>query len=411
MGLISRIRDYRSTRYTANLTRSIDSFADHPGLTEQLLAVQGLRSQPYRTVAVRELLSVPAIERALTLIASLIGQLPMQGWRQGQLMNPTPTTIARPDPFLTPRDFKYGIGWNMASRGEAILYAASVIQGEPVTVLNLPLAEVQVDWKDGSQLERKYSWRGRELDGDRVKHCFYAYRPGELRGVGPLQMVGAAFSVAVEADEWAARYFAEGGLTLTHLHSEAGLTDEEADAIRDRWISNRSAVRVTSGGVLTAAALGTSPKDAQMVEQRMHNKGEVATAFGIPGKLLEYAMSGSSLTYENVGDLMTEFARMTLSPSYLVPIEQTFSDFLTRSTIARFDLSELQRADPMTRYEIHKIAIDSGIYDAAYAAASEGIDKGAPSMVTAPIPAPQASAAGIPSADGSGATFAPRTIN
>lgn len=367
-------------------TRSIDSFSSMPGLTEQLLYAQGLRSQPWRAMTPRDALTVPAYQRAVTLIAGLMGGLPLQSYRNGALENPTPRIVARPDPFQIARNFLFGIGWNMASRGEAVLYAAGVDgDGEPVSILNLPLHELQVEWWDDSQLERRWSWRGRELARERVRHIPYILQPGELRGVGPLQLTGAALSVAVEADEWAARYFGEGGIVATHLHSESRLSDKEADAIRDRWIEQRSSVRVTSGGLLTAATLGADPKQLQLVESRLHSRGEAAVAFGIPGKLLEYAAQGSSLTYENVGDLLTEFARATLSPMYLVPVEQSITDLLVRSRTVRFDLMELLRPDPKTRFDIHAIAIDKGIYPPEYAAQVEGIVPGAAS--TAPIPA------------------------
>lgn len=377
-------------------TRSIDSFADAPGLTEQLLAIQGMRDVPYRTMSVRQALSVPAVMHSVQLIAGIIGSLPMLAYRNGVQMNPTPRLVARPDPFTTVRGFLFGTGWNMAARGEAIHYAAAVDADEAaLTILNLPLAEVQVDW-DERQLERTYTWRGRALDAARVRHIRLFDIPGELRGLGPLQLMGAALSVAAEADEWAARYFGEGGLTAVHLHSEAKLTDAEADAIKARWIERTSAVRVTSGGVMTAAPLGIAPAEAQLVESRMHSRGEMAVAFGIPGKLMEYSAAGSSLTYQNVGDVMTDFARQTLSPMYLVPIEQAMTDFLTRSTVARFDLAELLRADPKTRYGIHQVAIASGIYPAEYAAAAEGVIPGASG--TMPAPAPGDVPDGLPSA-------------
>lgn len=380
-------------------TRAIDSFADAPGLTEQLLAAQGLRSQPFRAVSVNELLSVPSIERAVTLIAGLTGSLPLLAYRNGAPLIPTPRIVARPDPFCTARNFGFGVGWNLATRGEAILYAAAIDgDGAPVSILNLPLHEVEVTWRDDLELVRKYTWRGRELDSARVQHVFYVYRTGELRGLGPLQLVGAAFSVAVEADEWAARYFGEGGLTSVHLHSEAKLSDPEADLIKQRWIDQRSSVRVTSGGVLGASNLGINPQDSQLTESRMFGRGEAAVAFGIPGKLLEYAASGSSLTYENVGEVMTDFARATLSPMYLIPIEQAITDFLTRSTVARFDLDQLQRADPKSRYEVHAIAIDKGIYPPEYAAMIEGITPGA--VVTAPAPPAATESVPVPSAQG-----------
>jgi hypothetical protein len=134
----------------------------------------------------------------------------------------------------------------------------------------------------------------------------------------------------------------------------------------------------------------------------MHSRGEAAVLFGMPGKLLEYAEQGSSLTYQNVGDLMTEFVRTTLAPSYLVPIEAALTDFLVRRRTVRFDLSELQRADPKTRFDIHAIAIAQGIYDAQYAQVAEGIAPGAATTAPTPGPGPIPS---IPDAYGVGTTI------
>lgn len=365
--------------------RSIDSFADSPGLTEQLAAAQGIRLTPWRARGIREALGTPAIGRAVELIASLVGQLPLRSYYDGQLETPSPRIVARPDPFQSSRDFKFGIAWNMASRGTAVLYAAAVDNERvPLSILNLPIHECQIEW-DARKIERVVKWRGRELERERVRVIRLDAVPGEAWGSGPLQRTGAAVSAAVEADEWAARFFAENGVTATHLHSQAKLTSDEADAIADRWKEKTSSVRVTSGGVLTAAPLGTTPRDAQLMDARMFGRGEAAVMFGMPGKLLEYAMSGSSLTYQNIGELLTEFARVTLIPLYLAPIEETLTDFLVRRRTVVFDVDQLQRPDPKTRFEIHKTAIETGIYDAEYAAIQEGIRPG--SGATAPVPA------------------------
>jgi HK97 family phage portal protein len=382
------------------LTREIDPEAE-PGLTEQLLYVQGIRSQPWRALSITEALTIPAVFRANHLVASLVASIPLRSYQDGALID-SPRLIARPDPFTPRRRFYYGVGWHLASRGESILYAAAVEadRRQALTILNLPLREVEVEWADDRQLEKRYSWRGRPLDSWRVKHLAFVMEPGELRGKGPLQIVGAALGAAAEADEWAARYFGEGGLTAVHLHSETKLLDEEAEAIRKRWIDTKSAVRVTSGGVMTASPLGTPPAEAQLIEARLHNRGEVAVMYGMPGKLLEYGAPGSSLTYENVGDLMTEFARTTLSPTYLTEIEEAMTDYLPRAMTTRFDLDDLQRADIKTRYDVHSIAIETGIYDAAHAAREEGITPGDPDR--APVPAAGPEPGGIPSAQAAG---------
>jgi HK97 family phage portal protein len=399
MGIRDRVVEFVRARDLS--TRSLDSFEDHPGLTEQLLAVQGIHSTPWRSLGVAEALAVPAYGRAVQIIASLVGALPLESYYDGALERPTPRIVARPDPWQTARDFQYGVAWNMASRGTAILYAAAVdTDGEPLSILNLPTAECQIDW-DERHIERIVTWRGRALATARVRIVRLDPVPESAWGSGPLQRTGAAISAAAEADEWAARYFAEGGVPATHLHSQAKLTDAEAEAIRSRWQERASTVRVTSGGVMTAAPLGVSPHDAQLLDARMHSRGEAAVLFGMPGKFLEYAEQGSSLTYQNVGDLMTEFVRTTLAPLYLSPIEAALTDFLVRRRSVRFDLAELQRADPKTRFDIHAIAIAQGIYDAQYAQVVEGIAPGASSTAPTPGPGPIPS---IPDAYGVAAT-------
>lgn len=399
MGLADRLARFLGDDQL--LTREIDPGAE-PGLTEQLLYVQGIRSQPWRALSVQEALTIPAVFRANHLVASLVASIPLRTYQAGALLDPAPRLIARPDPFTSRRRFMYGLGWYLASRGEAILYAAAVEadRRQALSLLNLPLKEVDVEWADDRQLEKKYTWRGRVLDPWRVRHLAYVMEPDELRGRGPLQLVGAALGAAAEADEWAARYFGEGGLTAVHLHSETKLLDEEAEKIRERWISTRSAVRVTSGGVMTAEPLGTPPAEAQLIEARLHNRGEVAVMYGIPGKLLEYGAPGSSLTYQNVGEVMTEYARTTWSPTFGTEIEEALTDFLPRSMTARFDLDDLQRADVRTRYDVHAIAIANNIYDAAHAAQEEGVVPGDPDR--APVPAPGPEPTGLPSAQAAG---------
>jgi HK97 family phage portal protein len=361
--------------------RAIDSFEDHPGLTEQLLAVQGIHASPWYPLSIRQLLGIPAVWRGVNLISGLVGSLSLLAYRDGALMPAQPRLVQRPDPFGTPRDFYMGTAWNMVTRGEAIWYhGATDTDGEVLSLLNLPLNEVVVDW-DENRWARKYTWRNKEIPSSRITHIRKAAEPGEARGVGPFQLCGAALSAAAEADDWAARYFAENGVTAVHLHSEAKLTDAEADTIRRRWIERDSPIRVTSGGVVRTQVVGTEPEAAQLLQTRLHARGEVAVMLGIPAKLLEYAQSGSGLTYQNVGDVMTEFVRQELAPGYLEPIEQAMSDLLTRRTIARFDVSGLQRADPKTRYEIHAIAIAQGIYDAAHAQVEEGLAPGSPELM------------------------------
>ena len=89
---------------------------------------------------------------------------------------------------------------------------------------------------------------------------------------------------------------------------------------------------MTAGG-LDAEAFQTNPEQAQLLESRQHSAADVATMFGMDADLLNAAVSGSSLTYQNVGQRLDNFIRTTLAPNYLEPIEHGISERLTRTTV------------------------------------------------------------------------------
>ena len=68
---------------------------------------------------------------------------------------------------------------------------------------------------------REYKWRNKTIPTDDIEHGFFLRDVGGLRGMGPLQLCGAAVSAAVEADEWASRFFGRGGVPSVVLKTAA----------------------------------------------------------------------------------------------------------------------------------------------------------------------------------------------
>jgi HK97 family phage portal protein len=215
-----------------------------------------------------------------------------------------------------------------------------------------------------------------------------------FRGIGPLQLCGAALSAAVEAEAWAANFYAEGGYPSIYMRVQQGFEDEnEAERFKEKWVSTpHNTPRLVEG----ADEVGTLPVDeagSQMLNARTLSFGQAALMFGLPGSMVEYVQSGASLTYQNVGQRFDDFVKGCLWPNYLEGSEQAIGDLLPRSWSARFDVDQFTRPDPKTRAEIHAINITSGVYDVAYAQRAEGIIPG--SIETAPVPpAPPASVPG-----------------
>lgn len=380
------IATVRMTRHAALQTRAIDSFTDHPGLTEQLLAIQGLSTTTWSPPSIREAMSVPAVFRAVTFISNLVGSLTLEAWRNGVKMETPPRLVSRPGVFATTRDFLRDTAYSLASRGEYIWWAVDRDDdGLTSKLLLLPPEEVHVTRDEKMPLLWKYRWRNKDIPAADIEHGTFAREPGALRGMGPLQICGAALSVAVEADEWAARFFRRGGVPSVVLEAVVQLSAAESERLVEQWLLRESnEVRVASGGV-KPSPFQVDPENAQLLQSRQHAAANVATMFGMDADLLNAAVSGSSLTYQNVGQRLDNFIRTTLAPNYLEPIEHGISERLSRTTVARFSLSTLLRADVKTQADVYSVLVNAGM-DPAQASSIAGID----SLVdTLPIPAPE----------------------
>ena len=371
-------------------TFGIDSFTDSPGLTEQLAAVQGIRLDSWNPPSIREAMTVPAVFRAVSLIANTVGMLLMQAYRDSRLMAEQPILVTRPGLIGTPRVFWRDWAYGLATRGEKVIRIVDRdADGKPRKLMLLPGREVTVEWDPKLPWEKRYRWRNMPIPASDIHHSTFLEDEWALRGMGPLQLCGAALSAAVEAETWAARFFAEGGAPATVGKVPSRLTKDEAKRLRDQYLDPEgdgtgrgNSFRVADSG-MDIEAHQVNPEAAQLVESRKHSASSVATMFGMNAHLLNVSEAGSSLTYQNVGEVFTDFVRSSLAPNYLVPIEEGISDMLPRSTVARFNVSELYRADLKTRADVFSTLITAGMPDPE-ARETSGFDQ---SAELAPIPA------------------------
>jgi len=391
--------------------RAIDSFVDYPGLTEQLLRVQGLSPRPWRAASITEALGVPALKRAVVLISNTVGSLTMEGYREGGKMPEGPRLITRPDPNCDAQDFYRDTAWNQATRGEFVWWIASRDNdGLATALVVVPLAELNVEANPRNRLRPTYTWGDIKSTrwtpanpSGQFVHKVYARDPGDLRGRGPLQMCQAAVSVSVEAQEYAANFYAENGVPSWWAKAAGALSEDpetgrhEADILRDQIIGrDNNTVMVTDDGIEDLKQFPVDVASVQALAARDYQNGDAARIFDMPGPLLEYSASGSSLVYGNRTDLWKDFLASCLSPNYLEPIEHAMSDLLTRSTVARFNRKPITEPDIKTRYEVHAIAIEQGIYTAEVAASEEGYLPGDSEYKPMPFAPPAAAVTAIP---------------
>jgi HK97 family phage portal protein len=338
---------------------------------------------------VQEALGIPAILNAVSMLSSVVGSLSMEVLRNGVRID-RPSLISRPNPLTTPRDFFRDVTYSMATRGEAWLWIAKRDSDRSALAL-VPLNPVQVyiDLRNG---RRVYRYADKEIPEDDLIQITYLRELGAVRGSGPLQLAGAAVSVAFEAQEWAANFYAQGGFASTVIKHASELDPtvdpdglNEAQRLLAQWEERQAnnVTRVIDQNIESIEHHEPNEAGAQMLTSRMYQNGEVANMFGIPGALLEYNQPGASLTYRNNEMLMRQFVDLCLSPRYLEPIEQVMSDLLPRNQIAQFDRAGLLRADVKTQYDVAALGFEKGVLERDEARAIIGLE---PSLDVEPIP-------------------------
>jgi HK97 family phage portal protein len=351
--------------------------------------------------SVRMALGVPAILRCVTLISNTAGALSMNGIRDGVTVpaRDRPRLIVRPNPLTTPRVFWRDSAHWKATYGEQWWWVAKR-DSDGLAISLVPVAPYEVRVEEDPR-DARYPvvwWRDRRMPrGDMALDTLMPDPDHPFRGVGPLQLCGAAVSAAVEAEHWAASFYAEGGFPSVWAKPEVPFVDEdEATKFKQKWVSNPHNTPIVIEGIEEVGTIPVDEQGAQMLNARTLTFGQAALMFGLPGSMVEYVQSGSSLTYQNVGQRFDDFVKGCLWPNYLEGTEQAMTDLLGRSWVAEFDTDRFTRPDPKTRMEIHQIAIAAGVYDAAHAQRQEGIVPG--SIETAPIPPspPAAVPTGLP---------------
>lgn len=381
--------------------RAIDSFTSYPGLTEQLLAVQGLTARPWRFPSIAEALGVPAIFGAVQLISGLVGSMTMRALRNEVELPPAdrPRIIVRPDPFTIPREFYRMTSYNLATRGEAWWWVAARDTDDlPLSVINVAPHEVTVEDNRDDPRFPILKWRDKVMPNRDLIQLVYAREPGSYRGHGPLQLCGAAISVAVESQEWAANYFIEdSGHPSTIIKSAVELGEDpvtgehEADTLRTQWMSKpNNTPRVIDPSIEDVISVPANDSGAAMLQSRGYQNAEIATMFNMDATVLNAAIAGSSITYQNVGQEFDKLLRQCLRPNYLEVIEQTMTDLLTRSTVARFNTSALTLDDPATRADVYTKVVPLGIVTVDEARRIEGFEPGDVENAAVPFAAPAA---------------------
>lgn len=216
--------------------------------------------------------------------------------------------------------------------------------------------------------------RRRRLLADEVIHLKDRSNDG-LVGVSRLQRALGAVKTAVNIAEASNATFENGCYPSGVIESPAKLDKDqrlemqEAYSAFNRGATKTGKVMVIDQG-LSWKQMTVNPVDAQMLESRRFSTEELCRVFQVPPPLIQ---DYSHNTFTNSEQAGRWFAQFCLLP-WVKKLEAEFSRSLFSGSLyaLELDMSGYDRGDSATRWQAHKIAVESGILTAEEIREAEG---------------------------------------
>ena len=185
-----------------------------------------------------------------------------------------------------------------------------------------------------------------------------------LVGYSPIAMAKNAIGLSMAAEEYGAKFYANGAAPSGVLEHPGVLKDPAK--VRDSWnaafggSSNSHKVAVLEEG-LKYTPISISPNEAQFLETRKFQIDEIARIFRVPPHMVGDLEKSS---FSNIDQQSLEFVKYTLDP-WVVRWEQSLSRALLSETekknyFFKFNLEGLLRGDYQSRMQGYSIGIQNG---------------------------------------------------
>ncbi|MGO8211847.1 phage portal protein [Rhizobium ruizarguesonis] len=336
-------------------------------------------------------LEVPAVWCAVNFIANTIASLPLQVFQKSADGRDTADKDPlyailhdAPNDELTSFMWRKGMMVNVLLRGRGVSFIERNKAGRVMNVWPLDTDKLTIERKNGKKL---YHYK----DGDRsvtyaaseVIDLTFMLKPDGVSHIDPISKLKGAVGLALALDEYARKFFANGGVPPLALYgsvpSPAAASRAATDvnqAIRDANAERRNVLIMPTGHELKP--IGIDPQKSQMVEARRMQIEEVARIFGIPPVFLQDLTHG---TFSNTEQQDLNLVKHLIA-QWVKAWEQELNLKLfsarNRTKFVEFNLDGLQRGDFATRMAGWATGIQNGFIKPAEARGAENWPAGGP---------------------------------
>ena len=311
-------------------------------------------------------MTLAAVWSAVRLLSQDVATLPFKAVERDGLdrnpVDPQPIWVETPnrnDLNATGVDYLSQVCVSLLLDGNAFVWVTpNVFRPTDLVVLNPLQVEIRRDGQGAISyaIKDEYNRDLNVLSSAELLHIPWVRRPGELRGLSPVQIQEQTIGRGLAAQEASTRFFAQGSLYGGFIKVPRD-TDLDADAIKKMLESidrnHRGHRRSWLLGALTGGAdfqqTMMTPNDTQLLETEKWIREQMGNAFGIPPFLMGSQEPGA-VAYASTEQQGILYKQSAVRP-ITTRIERAHARLLPPGQVMKFNLDGLLRADFKTRME------------------------------------------------------------
>ncbi|MFE9738819.1 phage portal protein [Streptomyces sp. NPDC006477] len=322
-------------------------------------------------------LRMPAVWRAVSVVANVAASLPLHTYKVGTKERATVPLLGDPHPELTPLElwrlaYVHRLLWGNAYLQKVRNGAGQVVQLWPVRPDRVKVDRVPPSAENPGGKE---FWIQVEEGGPRVLrtsreilHLPHLGYDG-VTGCSPIREAAQGIGLGIGAERSAARLYGSGNMISGVLQTEQRLQPDQAAALKASWRSKMGGSGAAHDVAILDSGASFQPvampyRDSQFLESRQFQVTEISRMFGVPPFLLmstEKSTSwGTGLEQQAQG-----FVTWDLAPGWLAPTEQRVNkELLPKDVYAKYQVNGLLRGDSAARATFYRAMRDVGAYSA-----------------------------------------------
>ena len=293
-----------------------------------------------------------------------------------------------PNPEMSSFIFRETLMTHLLLWGNAYAQIIRNGKGEVIALYPLMPDRMTVDRDSNGRLYYKY--RKSNDDAPTMENSSVILAPSDvlhvpglgfdgLVGYSPIAMAKNAIGLAIAAEEYGSKFYANGAAPSGVLEHPGTLKDPAR--VRDSWnstfggSSNSHKVAVLEEG-MKYTPISISPNEAQFLETRKFQINEIARIFRVPPHMVGDLEKSS---FSNIEQQSLEFVKYTLDP-WVIRWEQAFyrtllSEEEKKSYFFKFNVEGLLRGDYQSRMQGYATARQNGWMSANDIRGLEDLDR------------------------------------